>query len=98
VTRPTLNIPTDPKYFFFLLEESYIDPHFDFGLFLSECENSANQNAVNAFTVPFDLISPLNNNFILQFLYSRHIFDLKNIGKNKNNSLPTDPIQKSDVT
>jgi hypothetical protein len=47
--------PIDSKYIF-LLEESKKDSRFDFWLFLSECENRANQNAVNAFIVPFDLI------------------------------------------
>jgi hypothetical protein len=58
----------------------------------------ANQTAVIAFTVAFDLIFLLNNNFILQFLYSRHFLDLKSIWKNKNNSLPADPIKKSEDT
>jgi hypothetical protein len=55
-------------------------------------------NAVNAFIVPFGLIFLLNNNFTLQFLYPSYIFTLKNIWKNKDNSLPTVPILKSEVT
>jgi hypothetical protein len=47
--------------------------------------NRANQNAVNAFTLPFGLIFLLNNKFALQFLYPRHIFAFKDICKNKNN-------------
>jgi hypothetical protein len=80
------------------LKKNRQTPLFHFGQFLSKFLNRANQNAVNAFIVPFGLISLLNNNFALQFLYPSHIFALKNIRKNKNNSLPTDPISKSEVT
>jgi hypothetical protein len=67
VTWPTLNI-------FFLLEESRTDPLFDFWHFLPACVSRPNQNAVNAFIVPCDLIYLLKNYFILQLLYLRHIF------------------------
>jgi hypothetical protein len=60
-----------PKYFF-LLGESYADPLFDFGQFLSKCVSRANRIVVN-FAVPSVVIFLLNNNFIPQLLNSRYI-------------------------
>jgi hypothetical protein len=58
--------------------------------------------AVNAFHCslwPFlSFLNTLNTNCIHQVLYSKHMFDLKDILKNKINFLPIDPILKSEVT
>jgi hypothetical protein len=74
--------------------------HCDFGQVVSEYVNSANQSDESPFHCvlwSFLWFKHIEQPFILQLPFSRHVW-LKNIWKNKNNFLPTDPILKFEVT